>query len=118
MPIPSRSRSDRGQMDGADHPIAVEADNALRRAPARDRRNLAKDVDPNASQPGAGRSGRSQGLSSRSTESRIFAFQTGPDVDRAVARTLPVVGETSGRASSQSRARKGETQRRERLIPA
>src|SRR6202011_3920413 len=53
MSLSSRPRSDRGQMDGTDHPVAVEADNALRRAPARDRRDFAKDADANAPQPGA-----------------------------------------------------------------
>jgi len=68
MSVPSCSRPDRGQMDRPDHSIAVETDNALRRASARDWRDFAKNVDPNSSQPGAGWPGRAQGLSSRSAE--------------------------------------------------
>src|ERR1700720_2069841 len=55
MPISSRARSDRGQMDGADYPVAVEKDNALRGAPARDRGGFAKDADANPAQPRARR---------------------------------------------------------------
>src|SRR5438876_11454570 len=109
MPIPSRPRPDRRQMDGVDHPIALEADNALRRAPPRDRWDFPKNADANSSQPGTGRSGRTQGLSSRSTESRVFAFQTGSDVDRTVPRALPLVRKTSGRIAGQSRATESET---------
>jgi len=116
MPIPSRPRPDCRQMDGANHPVAIETDDALRRAPARDRRDFAENVDSNSSQSGAGRSGRSQGLSSRSTEGRIFAFQTGPNVNRTVARALPLVGKTSGRVASQSRAGKSEKRFSRKLI--
>src|SRR5260370_11327987 len=116
MPIPSRPRPDRRQMDGVDHPIALEADNALRRAPPRDRWDFPKNADANSSQPGTGRSGRAQGLSCRSSESRVFAFQTGSDVDRTVARALPLVRKTSGRIAGQSRARESETRLGRELI--
>src|SRR5213594_2769069 len=111
MPVPSRPRPDRRQMDGVDHPIALEADNALRRAPPRDRWDFPKNAHANSSQPGTGRSGRAQGLSSRSTESRVFAFRTGSDVDRTVARALPLVRKTSGRIAGQSRPRESEATR-------
>src|ERR1700736_3051375 len=68
MPIPSRARPHCRQMDDADHPVAVEKDDALRRAPARDRRHFAKDAYPNASQSRARRFGRPQSLSGRSAE--------------------------------------------------
>src|SRR5437667_4039066 len=106
MSISSRPRSNRGQVDGADHPIAVQADNALRRAATRDRWDFAENVDPNSSQLGTRRVGRAQGLSGRSAKGRIFAFQTGTDIDRTVTRALPLVGKTSGRAAGQSRPRK------------
>src|SRR5260370_6879475 len=102
MAMPSRAGPDRRQMDGVDHPIALEADNALRRAPPRDRWDFPKNADANSPQPGTGRPGRAQGLSSRSTESRVFAFQTGSDVNRTVARPLPLVRKTSGRIAGQS----------------
>src|SRR6059058_5404647 len=98
------------------HPIALEADTALRRAPPRDRWDFPKNADANSSQPGTGRSGRAQGLSSRSTESRVFAFQTGSDVDRTVARALPLVRKTSGRIAGQSRTRESETRLGPELI--
>src|SRR5437868_10960678 len=116
MPIPSRPRPDRRQMDGVDHPIALEADNALRRAPPRDRWDFPKNADANSSQPGTRRSSRAQGLSSRSTESRVFALQTGSDVDRTVARALPLVRKTSGRIAGQSRATESETRLGRELI--
>src|SRR5438876_817947 len=111
MSVSSRPRPHRGQMDGADYPTPVEANDALRRASARDRWDFTENVDPNSSQPGTGRSGRSQGVSSRSTESRIFAFQAGTDIDRTVTRALPLVGETFGRVVGQSRPRESETNR-------
>src|SRR5258708_33237359 len=116
MPIPSRSRPDRRQMDGVDHPIALEADNALRRAPPRDRWDFPKNADANSSQPGTGRTGRKKGLSSRSTESQVFAIQTGSDVDRTVARALPLVRKTSSRIAGKSCARESKTRVSPELI--
>src|SRR5437016_5339740 len=103
-------------MDRTDHPIARQKDDALRGASSRDWRNLAKNVDPNSPQPGAGRTRRAQDLSSRSPESRIFAKQTRSDLDRAVARALSLVGETSRRITGQSRPSESKTRRRRKLI--
>src|SRR5438105_5287767 len=87
-------------MDRANHPDPGPRHDALRSAPARDRRNFAKNVDPNTPQLGTRRPGAAHGASSRSAEGRVRVDATWPDIDRTAARSLPLVGETFARAAS------------------
>src|SRR6202171_3637304 len=109
MSVATRARSDCGQVDRAHHSNSGSGHHALRRAPARDRRHFAKNVDANAAQSGARRPRAAHGPSGRSAKSGIRAHEIGSDIDRSTARSLPLVGKTSSRAASEPGSRKSES---------
>ena len=105
VPLSSRPRSNRGQMDGADHPGPREWNTALRRAAKRDRWNLSEDAHANTAQSGARRPGLAQGSSDRAAQSGILAHPSWPHPYRPAARALPMVGAAFARAAGESNAR-------------
>src|SRR6266404_550508 len=109
MSVPTRARSDCGQVDRAHYSNSGSGHHALRRAPARDRRHFPKNVDANAAQSGARRSRAAHGPSGRSAKSGIRAHEIGSDIDRTTARSLPLVGKTFSRAASEPGPGKGQT---------
>src|ERR1700680_2082104 len=96
-------------MDRAHHSDSSQGHDALRRAPARDRRHFPKNVDANAAQSGARRPRAAHGPSGRSAKSGIRAHEIGSDIDRSTARSLPLVGKTSSRAASEPGPGKSES---------
>src|SRR5437667_272614 len=90
-------------MDGTRYSDFGARNDALRGAAARHRRDFAEDAHADFAQSRARRSRATQSASDRAAQSGIFSHEIGTNLNRATARTLPLVGKTFGRVAGQSR---------------
>src|SRR5215475_7856097 len=88
-------------MDSAHHSDSRRRHDALRCASARDRWDFSKNADSDTSQPRTRWPCATYSASGCAAESRIFAYEVGTHVNRAVTGTLSLVGKASRGASGE-----------------
>src|SRR6267143_3282315 len=93
--FPARARPNCRQMDSSHYPDSGARNDALCRATARDRGHFAKNADPDAAQPRARWPGATHRSSRCPSEGGVLSHEIGPNLDRTIARALPLVGKTS-----------------------
>ena|SRR6266404_969670 len=95
-------------MDCARYSDTGARNDALCRTATRNRRDFAKDAHADFAQPRARRPRATQSAPSHPAESGILTDEIGPDVDRAAACALSMVGEAFGGTPGKSGPINGE----------